>query len=1032
MKEQEAWLFSERVKELECIYAVDDILQSKNCTIPAAMEKLIEALPSGFTDMERCRIKITINSRAYQQDEMEHVNLLIETPILVEDQIVGSIQMGYRHKVGEVEPNQLLESEVKLLRAVSARITNLLLSSQRELSIIFDLLQTINPDILVRICEKFRAYLKKTINSDDDFLQEAMSPQLSLYGEVNTPLPKQIRPDALASGRKLIAGAAAYLPTVEIYDLVNGWLNEERVFSIVKAVGNRDTELSDVLDAVNSYAHMEEDHTDPATRAWLIAELAHRFLTNDELLIHHIQDNLSIKDFNPLLRKIIGSTKSSGNIGGKGAGLFIAEQILKNAAKTDELLADIRTPRTWYLATDLLDEFLRYNHMEEMNSYKYNTISYLRMTYDDVVNKIKNARLPSRIVQLLSIALDDLQGSPIIVRSSSLLEDRSHSTFSGKYKSLFLPNQGSKEQCLAELIDAVLEVFSSQYNPDSLQYRQERRLLNFKEQMGVLIQEVVGRKVGPYYMPMYAGVAFSENPLRWSTRVSRDSGLVRMVMGLGTRAVDRVNDDYPMLFSPGQPGLRINQSPSDIKHYSPKFIDVINLEENRFETIPATEFLKRWGKEVPELHKLVSVYSPECMMEKNAFSLSTEKDDMVITFEGIIVSSSMPEKLKRMLTVVSQKMHLPVDIEFAYDGDSIVLLQCRAMGRGAQNAAAPIPENIPAEDVIFTANRFIPDGKIEKIPYVVYVDAEGYHNLSSRAELLAVGKAVGLLNDMLPHHQYILIGPGRWGSRGDIQLGVRVTYADICNTAALIEVAHQKHSYVPELSFGTHFFQDLVEANIAYLPLYPDQKDVEFKDGFFKSAHNMLEELLPEFAYLSDAIKVVDLRKSYYQNQLFLYMNAKLEKAVAFLSKESTETSRKIAGAEGNIERKWTEKGKDQYWRWRKYMATGLANEMDFEIFGVKGVYLFGSTDTESAGVGSDIDLIIHVNNTEEQMTLLEQWLDGWSKALARINYLRTGYAAESLLDLHYVTDEDIKNQGIFATRIHSITDPATPLRVVK
>lgn len=1030
MKEYDTWLFTERVKELECIYAVDDILQSKNCTIPTVMQKLILALPSGFKDMERCSVKIILNSQIYQQDDMKNVDILNETPILIEEQVVGNIQMGYRLETGENESIELLDSEVKLLKAVSSRITNLLLNSQRELSIIFDLLQSIDPDILGRICEKFRAYLKKTFKCEDDFLREVMPSEVPLYGEVNTPLPKQIMPDILESGKKLIAGATAYMSASEIYDFVNGCLNEERVFSIVKAVGNKDTELGEVLDAVSSYSHMEGENTDPATRAWLIAELSHRFLTNDEQLIHNIQDNLSIKDFNSIIRKIIGSTKSDGNIGGKGAGLFIAEQILKNAAKTDELLADIRTPRTWYLATDVLDEFLRYNHMEDMNSYKYNSISYLRMTYDDVVNKIKNARLPSRTVQMLKMALDDLEGRPIIVRSSSLLEDRSHSTFSGKYKSLFLPNQGTKEQCLEELIDAVLEVFSSQYNPDSLQYRQERRLLNFKEQMGVLIQEVVGKKIGPYYMPLFAGVAFSENPLRWSTRVLRESGLVRMVMGLGTRAVDRVNDDYPMLFSPGQSGLRINQTPSDIKHYSSKYIDLINLEQNQFETVPAIEFLKKWGKEVPDLHKLVSVYSDECMQVKNTFSLSPEKDDMVITFEGLISSSNIPDKLKRMLEVLSQKTHLPVDIEFAYDGDSIVLLQCRAMGRGIKNKAAPIPENIPQEDILFTANRFISDAKLENIPYVVYVDAEGYHNLSEREELLAVGKAVGLLNDMLPHHKYVLIGPGRWGSRGDIQLGVRVTYADICNTAALIEVAHAKHSYVPELSFGTHFFQDLVEANIAYLPLYPDQEDIVFKDGFFKSAHNLLDEMLPEYAYLSDTIKVVDLRRSYYQSELFLYMNAELEKAVAFLSSRNTEKICKDSISKSSTERKWNETGKDQYWQWRKYMAGEIAAEMDFQKFGVKGVYLFGSTDTESAGMASDIDLIIHIDSTEEQKKMLMGWLDGWSKALAKINYLRTGYMTDNLLDIHYVTDEDIENQESFAIRINSVIDPVTALRV--
>src|SRR5690606_9145834 len=134
----------------------------------------------------------------------------------------------------------------------------------------------------------------------------------------------------------------------------------------------------------------------------------------------------------------------------------------------------------------------------------------------------------------------------------------------------------------------------------------------------------------------------------------------------------------------------------------------------------------------------------------------------------------------------------------------------------------PLPQDIPKNQIIFTAKRYITNGQIENISHIVYVDPEAYSNLQSLSELTDVGKAVGMLNVILPRRRFILMGPGRWGSRGDIKMGVQVTYADINNTAALIEIARQRSSYVPELSFGTHFFQDLVEANIRYLPLYPD------------------------------------------------------------------------------------------------------------------------------------------------------------------------------------------------------------------
>ncbi len=1032
MNRDDTWILAERAKELECMYAVDEVLQNKQLAIPAAMEQLVRILPGGFTYPQVCRIQITLNENTYQLQDFPIARQAHESTILIDNWPIGSIKVGYLPGEIEGEEPALLDSEIKMLNAVAGRISLLVLNSQRELAIVFDMLQRVNPQMLARIGEHLYFYLKDHFDNHKDafnaFLKDTSWEEVQTYGEVNTPLPKKDAQDALELSKKLISKATSFLPSAEVYELVNGWVHEDRVFSLVKTVGDKDAAVSDILEAIKSYTQVVGKHVNSPTETWLIIELAHRFLTTDENLLHLIQDNLVIEDFELIMEHIIGTAKSDGNIGGKSAGLFIAQQILKHAAKTEPLLADIKTPRSWFLAADQFSEFLRYNHMDEMHAYKYNSISHLRITYDNVVSKIKNGRLSPHIIQMLSLLLDDLGETPIIVRSSSLLEDRVNAVFSGKYKSLFLPNQGPKQQRLEDLIDAILEVYSSQYNPDSIQYRIGRKLLHYPERMGILIQEVVGRKVGPYYMPMFAGVAFSQNPLRWAPRVTREGGLVRMVMGLGTRAVDRVNDDYPVLFSPGQPGLRVNQNPADIKHYAPKYIDLINLDEKRFETVYAEEFLKEWGNEMPGLNKLVSVYHPEYMQVKNAFELSPQRDDMVITFEGILANTDLPATINRMLAVLSEKMRVPVDIEFAYDGQNLVLLQCRPMGRGSENEAAPIPKNLPAKDVLFTANRFINDGRLEGIRYIVYVDAEGYSNLESREELLAVGKAVGQLNDILPNRKYILMGPGRWGSRGDIQLGVRVTYADICNTAAMIEIAREKHSYVPELSFGTHFFQDLVESNIAYLPLYPDQPGNVFKHTFFENADNLLEKLLPQYAHLSNALRVIDLAQSGYGKQLFLYMNAQLEKAVGFLSGAENVPSEAEASYEKCADVDWNEGGKDRHWRWRQYMAEQIAREIDAQALGVAGMYLFGSTDDQTAGMGSDIDLLVHFVGDEGQKTKLLLWLDGWSKALAKINFLRTGYEADSLLDVHLITDEDIRKKDSYAIKINSITDPASVL----
>src|ERR1035441_4106365 len=285
-----------------------------------------------------------------------------------------------------------------------------------------------------------------------------------------------------------------------------------------------------------------------------------------------------------------------------------------------------------------------------------------------------------------------------------------------------------------------------------------------------------------------------------------------------------------------------------------------------------------------------------------------------------------------------------------------------------------------------------------------------------------VGRAVGRLNKLLPKRQFILIGPGRWGSRGDIKLGVTVTYSDINNTAMLIEVARQRGNYLPDLSFGTHFFQDLVEASIRYLPLYPDDPQTAFKEEFLRGSPSVLVELLPEFAYLSDTLRVIDVPKESDGLILRVLMNAESDRAVAYLSPPL----RREGQAESDIE--VVDRTGEEHWRWRFRMAQRIAAQVDPQLFGVKAFYLIGSTKNATAGPDSDIDLLLHLQGTEDQKRELLLWLEGWSRCLSEINFLRTGYRTEGLLDVHLITDADITARSSYAVKIDAITDPARKL----
>jgi hypothetical protein len=522
--------------------------------------------------------------------------------------------------------------------------------------------------------------------------------------------------------------------------------------------------------------------------------------------------------------------------------------------------------------------------LEDFRSFKFLRIEEIKHNYPYLEQVFKQSFFPPEMFGQLKLILDDIGEGPLIVRSSSLLEDRKGTAFSGKYRSLFLANTGTKAERLTALAEAIAEVYASLFNPDAIQYRAERGLLDYYEEMGILIQRVVGRRIGRYFFPVFAGVAFGNNEFNWSPRVKREDGVLRLVAGLGTRAVDRLGNDYPVLVSPGQPGIRVNIMPEEIVHYSQKSIDVINMETRRFESHPIDDIIRELGTDFPLWDRIFSVCDGNTMRKANQAINHPDKDQMVVTFAGLIENTGFIKQMKEIMRVLRETFEMPMDVEFAHDGKYLHILQCRPQSQMEDEEPGLIPKWIPEKRKLFSANKYVTSSQVRGIKTVIYVDPEKYAEMSSLPDMIAVGDAVSRLNGLLPRKSFILMGPGRWGSRGDIQLGVRVTYSDINNTAMLIEIARKTGNYVPDLSFGTHFFQDLVEARIRYLALYPDEDGVIFADDFFKNSPNSLADLLPEYEYLSNVIKVIDIPGSTAGCELNIVMDAENEIALGFLS----------------------------------------------------------------------------------------------------------------------------------------------------
>jgi len=726
------------------------------------------------------------------------------------------------------------------------------------------------------------------------------------------------------------------------------------------------------------------------------------------------------------LNRVITPSKGSGKLGGKSAGVALADKILKASPKHKKLFEGIKTPKTWYITSDGSRSFLVYNNLEDVFDQKYKEITQIQFEYPHVIQVFKNSHLPPEIVKGLALALDDFGDSPIIVRSSSLLEDGLGAAFAGKYRSVFIANQGTKQERLIALIDAIAEVYASMFGPDPIKYRAERNLLDFHEEMGIMIQEVVGKKVGKYYFPAYAGVAFSKNDFLWSPRIKPEDGLIRLVPGLGTGAVDRVGNDYPVLIAPGQPKLSVNATIDEQIRYSPKAIDVINLETNSFETIELRKIMGEIQSDYPNIAEVMSILDNDRFRTIMPLLDDLENSNLVVTFDVLKKQTHFIEQMYAILNVLEEKLGVPVDVEFASDGDDLYLLQCRPQSFGDEAEPVDIPTGIPEENVLFSANRYVSNGLVRGISHVVYVDPVNYGQLGSREELLNVGRAVGKLNQLLPRRCFILMGPGRWGSRGDIKLGVNVTYSDISNTAMLIEVARRQGSYVPDLSFGTHFFQDLVEASIRYLPLYPDEHGNVFNEKFFSESNNILGQLLPEYASLADTIRVIDVKKVFKGQEISVYMNASQNRAEAHITEPDSSANVPVRRKKSTI----AYVDSINHWKWRLDIVKKIAGYLDPARFGVKAFYVFGSVKNSTAGPESDIDILIHFNGTDQQKSDLLLWLKAWSLGISEMNHLCSGVEAGTLLDIHLVTDEDIETRSSFAVKINAVSDAALPLEM--
>jgi hypothetical protein len=588
-----------------------------------------------------------------------------------------------------------------------------------------------------------------------------------------------------------------------------------------------------------------------------------------------------VDDLVEIRRRKIGS----GKVGGKAAGMLLAMRILKETA-APELRDNFKTPVSYYLGSDVFYNFMSLNGLMHWNDQKYKAEDQMRNDFPLICAEFSKGQFPPEIVERLNEVIREAGKTPLIVRSSSLLEDNFGTSFAGKYESVFCPNQGTHEENLFALTRAIAQVYASGVNPDALLYRHLKGLADYDERIAILIQFVEGERIGHYYIPHGAGVAFSHNLYRWSPQIRQEDGFLRLVWGLGTRAVDQVDNDYPRLVALSHPALHPAADVHSIRRYSQQKVDVIDLKSNEFRTIPVQEII---STRYPPLRYIMQVEQDGYLTAMRSNMVEPEK--LVITFEGLLVRTPFPTRMRDALELLETHYESPVDTEFTVEvvdpqsqhpEVSITLLQCRPQSHIQDAGAAQLPRELLEKDIIFSTQRMVPQGIVQGIRYVLFVPPDGYFSLSTQAERTKLERAISKLNTALKDETFIAIGPGRWGTSTP-DLGVHVAYGDIYNARSLVELSGESVGTSPEPSFGTHFFQDLMEAQIYPLAIFLDDKDVLFNHDFYYKTPNRLLKFVSVEKRLLRTLRLIAVKDFRPGHHMDLIMDGQKGRAVAYL-----------------------------------------------------------------------------------------------------------------------------------------------------
>ncbi|MGE4485762.1 MAG: PEP/pyruvate-binding domain-containing protein [Oscillospiraceae bacterium] len=553
--------------------------------------------------------------------------------------------------------------------------------------------------------------------------------------------------------------------------------------------------------------------------------------------------------------KIASREVGTGFIGGKSVGMLVARKILERDGK-GRFIPFMEPHDSYYLGADIFYTYIVQNGWWRLRTKQKTPEGYFKYA-PELKEKLLRGKFPKDIQEQFVQMLEYFGQSPIIVRSSSLLEDNFGNAFAGKYESVFCVNQGTPDERYEAFEQAIRTVYASTMNEDALAYRMNRGLFKLDEQMAILVQRVSGDQYEENFFPHIAGVGNSSNLYVWDKSVDMDAGMLRLVFGLGTRAVDRTVGDYAKIVCLDDP-LRIPPIDfEDQKKFSQHSADVLSVKKNALVCRDLEEIIANDIKADKELFASLDNQAANRLRE---LGYTDRRTPYLFDFKKLLKNTEFPLVMREMLALLSKVYDYPVDIEFTanFTKDNrfkINLLQCRPLQTRGLGNSVEIPKLADEKDCFFSMKGNFMGGNVRlPVDYVVFVRAQAYMALNEQ-EKYAVARQVGIINTKLKGKNAMLMGPGRWGTTTP-SLGVPVHFTEICNMSVICEVSSTEAGFMPELSYGSHFFQDLVETGVFYVAIFDGQKDVVFNPCRILKSENLLASVTPENTQFSDVIHI--------------------------------------------------------------------------------------------------------------------------------------------------------------------------------